>query len=90
MEYMVFRAHKVGNLTVHIHICVPNLVSLSPVRFEGWTPLFESMPYLVYVVVVFNNACYDACIYSNFWDHGDEACEGCYAIVDHKNGYLLC
>uniref|UniRef100_A0A0E0PVA1 Uncharacterized protein n=1 Tax=Oryza rufipogon TaxID=4529 RepID=A0A0E0PVA1_ORYRU len=33
MEYMVFRAHKVGNLTIHIHICVPNLVSLSPRRY---------------------------------------------------------
>jgi hypothetical protein len=52
----------------------------------GTTPALYS---LVYVFVVFNNACYGACIYSNFWDRGDEACEGCYAIVDHKNGYCF-
>uniref|UniRef100_A0A0E0DZA2 Uncharacterized protein n=1 Tax=Oryza meridionalis TaxID=40149 RepID=A0A0E0DZA2_9ORYZ len=52
MEYMVFRAHKVGNLTVHIHICVPNLVSPSPIRFEGWTPLFESMTYLLWYLTM--------------------------------------
>lgn len=82
---MVFRAHKVGNLTIHIHICVPNLVSLSPLRFEGWTPLFESMPYLLSVAMIFK----DAFMYSNCWDCGKEAREGCYAIGINKNGFLL-
>uniref|UniRef100_A0A0E0L9I4 Uncharacterized protein n=1 Tax=Oryza punctata TaxID=4537 RepID=A0A0E0L9I4_ORYPU len=52
----------------------------------SWTPLFESMPYLVSIAMIFNNMC----MYSNFWDCGDEACEGCYDIGDHKNGSLLC
>uniref|UniRef100_A0A0D9XHV1 F-box domain-containing protein n=1 Tax=Leersia perrieri TaxID=77586 RepID=A0A0D9XHV1_9ORYZ len=89
MEDMVFRTYEVDDLAVQILICVPNLVSLSLFGFDGWTPLFESMPSLVSATVVCNDECSDACMYSKFWDCGNEDCRGCYARSDHKYGCLL-
>uniref|UniRef100_A0A0D9XIL5 F-box domain-containing protein n=1 Tax=Leersia perrieri TaxID=77586 RepID=A0A0D9XIL5_9ORYZ len=89
MERVVFWTYDADDLAVVIQICVLNLVSLSLIGFDGWTPLFESMPCLVSATVVFNYECSDACIYSKFWDCGNEDCRGCYARSDHKYGCLL-
>uniref|UniRef100_A0A0D3GGY4 F-box domain-containing protein n=1 Tax=Oryza barthii TaxID=65489 RepID=A0A0D3GGY4_9ORYZ len=89
METMFFETEDDDGWPCRLHISVPNIVSLTLLGFDGWTPLFENTPYLAFAIVTFNDECYDTCQYSSFWDCGNEDCEGCYAIGDHLNGSVF-
>jgi hypothetical protein len=69
-------------------ISAPSLVRLDLTRFQGWTPLFESMPLLEKAYISSEN-CYDCCDNGNYYgDCGDHSCKGCYG-KDHDSRHCV-